>query len=628
MNENLSRRRFLQGACIGVGALTLSGCDDKKPDKKASKKEAFSGKANGLPSCDILIIGSGGAGLRAAVAARKVAPELSVIVATKMMPSRNATCMAEGGINGVTNFSDGDSYKLHAYDTVKGGAYLVDQDAAIKFCELAGKAIAEMDYIGTLFSRNPSGGVDAKKGDIPGGVAQRMMGGASKRRCNYSADKTGHIVMHACFDEAVSNDVKFLMDYELLDIGVEDGKCEGVVLRNLQTGDITPVLCKALVVATGGYTRIFYNRTSVPYIATGDGVAAAVRAGLGFEDPEMIQFHPTGVANGGTLITEAARGEGGYLLNNKGERFMKNYHEKMELAPRDVVARAIETEIREGRGYGEGLGSYVLIDVRHLGKETIMKKLPKIRHTALLFENLDLVEHPVPIRPTAHYSMGGIEVDKFDDMSTKIPGLYVGGEASCVSIHGANRLGGNSLSDAVVTGQLAGKGASAYAKTTSFGSGKNTEELAKKWREKFKKVANGKGEANEMYLLREELGKQNWDNMGIFRTQDKLDALEKVLEDIQARYDKLSVPNANPVMNTAFTDYVELGNLILLSRCACLAARKRLESRGAHTREDYPKRDDVNFLKHSIVTLNDGKLELGYKNVVVTEFSLDGRKPQ
>lgn len=628
MNENLSRRRFLQGACIGVGALTLSGCDDKKPDKKASKKEAFSGKANGLPSCDILIIGSGGAGLRAAVAARKVAPELSVIVATKMMPSRNATCMAEGGINGVTNFSDGDSYKLHAYDTVKGGAYLVDQDAAIKFCELAGKAIAEMDYIGTLFSRNPSGGVDAKKGDVPGGVAQRMMGGASKRRCNYSADKTGHIVMHACFDEAVSNDVKFLMDYELLDIGVEDGKCEGVVLRNLQTGDITPVLCKALVVATGGYTRIFYNRTSVPYIATGDGVAAAVRAGLGFEDPEMIQFHPTGVANGGTLITEAARGEGGYLLNNKGERFMKNYHEKMELAPRDVVARAIETEIREGRGYGEGLGSYVLIDVRHLGKETIMKKLPKIRHTALLFENLDLVEQPVPIRPTAHYSMGGIEVDKFDDMSTKMSGLYVGGEASCVSIHGANRLGGNSLSDAVVTGQLAGKGASAYAKTSSFGSGKNTEELAKKWREKFKKVANGKGEANEMYLLREELGKQNWDNMGIFRTQGKLDALEKALEDIQARYDKLSVPNANPVMNTAFTDYVELGNLILLSRCACLAARKRLESRGAHTREDYPKRDDVNFLKHSIVTLNDGKLELGYKNVVVTEFSLDGRKPQ
>lgn len=575
------------------------------------------GNENGLPSCDVLVIGSGGAGLRAAVAVRKNNPNLTVVVATKMMPSRNATCMAEGGINGVTDFSNGDSYKLHAYDTVKGGAYLVDQDAALKFCELAGKAIFDMDYIGTLFSRTDKGG-----------VAQRFMGGASKKRCNYSADKTGHILMHACLDEAISNGVKFLMDHELLEIGVDEGKCEGVVLRDIQTGEIYPVLCKALVVATGGYTRIFYNRTSTPYIATGDGVAAALRAGLGFEDPEMLQFHPTGVANGGTLITEAARGEGGYLLNNKGERFMKNYHEKMELAPRDVVARAIETEIREGRGYGEGLGSYVLIDVRHLGKEKIMKSLPKIRHTALLFQNIDLVEQPVPIRPTAHYSMGGIEVAKIDDMSTKIPGIFVGGEASCISIHGANRLGGNSLTDAVVTGRLAGMGATNYAKDATFGKGEKTKQLAKMWQDKFKEIANGSGEVHEMYALREELGKQNWDNMGIFRTQAQLDALSAALEDIEARYKNIRIPDNSSVMNTAFTDYVELGNLILLSRCACLAAQNRHESRGAHTREDYPKRDDVNFLKHSIVNLKDGKLELSYKPVVVTEFSLDGRKPQ
>ena len=474
-----------------------------------------------------------------------------------------------------------------------------------------------MDYIGTLFSRTDKGG-----------VAQRFMGGASKKRCNYSADKTGHILMHACLDEAISNGVKFLMDHELLEIGVDEGKCEGVVLRDIQTGEIYPVLCKALVVATGGYTRIFYNRTSTPYIATGDGVAAALRAGLGFEDPEMLQFHPTGVANGGTLITEAARGEGGYLLNNKGERFMKNYHEKMELAPRDVVARAIETEIREGRGYGEGLGSYVLIDVRHLGKEKIMKSLPKIRHTALLFQNIDLVEQPVPIRPTAHYSMGGIEVAKIDDMSTKIPGIFVGGEASCISIHGANRLGGNSLTDAVVTGRLAGMGATNYAKDATFGKGEKTKQLAKMWQDKFKEIANGSGEVHEMYALREELGKQNWDNMGIFRTQAQLDALSAALEDIEARYKNIRIPDNSSVMNTAFTDYVELGNLILLSRCACLAAQNRHESRGAHTREDYPKRDDVNFLKHSIVNLKDGKLELSYKPVVVTEFSLDGRKPQ
>ncbi|KEA46520.1 succinate dehydrogenase [Campylobacter mucosalis] len=609
--QKFTRRDFLQSACIGVSALAVSGSGASVLADEAKDN----GNKKGLPSCDILVIGSGGAGLRAAVAARKANPNLTVVVATKMMPSRNATCMAEGGINGVTDFSNGDSYKLHAYDTIKGGAYLVDQDAALKFTEMAGKVIAELDYTGTLFSRSKDGG-----------VAQRMMGGASKRRCNFSADKTGHILMHSCLDDAISNGVKFLMDHELLEISVENGKSEGAVLRNIQTGEIYPVLCKSLVIATGGYTRIFYNRTSTPYIATGDGVAAALRAGLGFEDPEMIQFHPTGVANGGTLITEAARGEGGYLLNNKGERFMKNYHEKMELAPRDVVARAIEIEIREGRGYGEGLGSYVLCDVRHLGKEKILKALPKIRHTGLLFENIDLVEQPVPIRPTAHYSMGGIEVVKIDDMSTKIPGIYVGGEASCISIHGANRLGGNSLTDAMVTGYLAGVGATNYAKDAKFGNGENASKLAKQWQDKFKDVTSG-GTTEEMYKLREELGRQNWDNMGIFRTQDKLDLLAKNLEEIQAKYDQLKVPNSNPIMNTAFTDYVELGNLILLSRCACLAAQNRLESRGAHTREDYPKRDDVKFLKHSIVTLKDNKLELGYKDVVITEFSLDGRKP-
>ena len=614
MNEKLSRREFLQTACISVGALSLSGAG---VSAAAGETDKSGGNKQGLPSVDVLVVGSGGAGLRAAVAVRKNYPELTVVVATKMMPSRNATCMAEGGINGVTDLNNGDSYKLHAYDTVKGGAYLVDQDAAMKFCELAGKTMAEMDYIGTLFSRSESEG-----------IAQRFMGGASKKRCNFSADKTGHILMHACFDEAVTAGVKFLIDNELLEISAADGKCEGVVLRNIQTGDIYPVLCKALVVATGGYTRIFYNRTSVPFIATGDGVAAALRAGLGFEDPEMIQFHPTGVRNGGALITEAARGEGGYLLNNKGERFMKNYHEKMELAPRDVVARAIETEIREGRGYGEGLGAYVLIDVRHLGKDKILNALPKIRHTAILFEDIDLIEQPVPIRPTAHYSMGGIEVDKFDDMSTKIPGIYVGGEVSCVSIHGANRLGGNSLTDAVVTGKLAGVAAGDYAaKANGYGDGKKADELAQKWREIFKAKTVG-GTTNELYALREELGRQNWDNMGIFRTGEKLDALAKSLDDIQARYDALTIPDSNPVCNTAFTDYVELGNLILLSRCACLAAQKRLESRGAHTREDYPKRDDANFLKHSMVKLNGDKLELEYKDVVVTEFSLDGRKPQ
>ncbi|MCR4941783.1 MAG: FAD-binding protein [Campylobacter sp.] len=611
---NFSRRDFLQSACIGVGALSLGG---GVTSVLASDGKKDSANKQGLPSVDVLIIGSGGSGLRAAVAARKTNPNLSVVVATKMMPSRNATCMAEGGINGVTRFNNGDSYKLHAYDTVKGSAFLADQDNVLKFCELAGQTIAELDFIGTLFSRDEK---DSK-------VAQRMMGGASKKRCNFSADKTGHILMHSALDDAINNGVKFLIDHEMLDLSVEDGKIEGVVLRNIQNGDITPVLCKAVVIATGGYARIFYNRTSNPYITTGDGVAAALRAGLGFEDPEMIQFHPTGVSKGGALITEAARGEGGYLINNKGERFMLNYHEKGELAPRDIVARAIETEIRENRGYGEGLGAYVLVDVRHLGKETIMKKLPKIRHTALLFEDIDLVEQAVPIRPTAHYSMGGIEVSKFDDMSTKISGIFTAGEASCISIHGANRLGGNSLTDAMVTGKLAGVGAVNYAKDASFGSGKKCDEIARKWQAKFKDVANGEGNPSDIYTLREELGSLNWDNMGIFRTGEKLNELYKALESIKQRYESIHIADKNAVMNTAFTDYVELGNMILISQSACLAAIKRTESRGAHTREDYPKRDDENFLKHSIVTLKDGKLDVSYKDVVTGIFSLDGKKP-
>ena len=620
MNQsNFNRRDFLKSACIGVGALSLSGCGDEiKRDENGEPITNF-GNENGLPSIDVLIIGSGGAGLRAAVVVRKKHSNLGVVVVNKGMPSRNATCMAEGGINGVVDFEHGDNHKLHAYDTVKGSDFLGDQDVITKFVEKATEAIHELDYAGMPFSRKDGGD-----------VAARFAGGAKFERYNYAADKTGHAMMHACLDEAISSGVKFLLDNYLLDLSTDGDTCEGVVLLNIRTGDVVPILAKAVVLASGGYTRLFFNRTSVPYIATGDGIAAALRAGLGFSDPEMVQFHPTGIKSGGALITEAARGEGGYLLNNKGERFMKNYHEKMELAPRDVVARAIETEIREGRGYGEGLGAYVLLDVRHLGKDKILKALPKIRHTAILFEGIDLIEEPIPIRPTAHYSMGGIEVSKFDDMSTKISGLYTAGEASCISIHGANRLGGNSLTDAVVTGKLAGLGAADYAsKQEGFGSGKRASELVQKWQVKFKQIANGSGKAGEMYELREELGAQLWDNMGIFRTGEKLDLLSQNLESIRARYDELRVADVNPVMNTAFTDYVELGNLILLARCACLAAQKRLESRGAHTREDYPKRDDKNFLKHSIVTMNDaGELSLGYKEVVVTEFSLDGRKPQ
>ncbi|WP_333805008.1 8-methylmenaquinol:fumarate reductase flavoprotein subunit [Sulfurospirillum sp.] len=614
MTEQFTRREFLQSACITMGALMVS-TGGVESAYAASTTTATSDTK--MPSCDILIIGSGGAGLRAAVAAMKKNPKLSVVVVSKTMPSRSATTMAEGGINGVIDFSKGDSYELHAYDTVKGGDFLVDQDSSIKFCKAAGEAINELDYLGMPFSRTKEGKVKA-----------RPFGGASKVRCNFSSDKTGHIVAHTCLDDAISSGVKFLMDHELLDIGVDNGNCEGAVLRNIRTGDIAPVRAKSVILATGGYTRIFWNRTSTPYISTGDGVAAALRAGVAFKDPEMVQFHPTGVVHGGTLITEAARGEGGYLLNNLGERFMKRYApSKMELGPRDIVARAIETEIREGRAFGHGLEAYVLLDVRHLGKEKIIKDLPQIRHVGKLFENIDLVDQPMIIRPTAHYSMGGIDVAKFDDMSTPVPGLFTAGEASCVSIHGANRLGGNSLSDAVVTGKIAGDGAAAYASKADFSAGKRLHDLASQWNSRFKEVTSGSGDAKQMYAIREELGAQNWDNMGIFRTQSKLTSLGGSLEELQARYNALRIPNPNPVYNTAFTEYVELGNLLLLSQAACLAASERKESRGAHTREDFAKRDDANFLKHSMVTMNaSGKLQMGWKDVEITQFKVEERK--
>ncbi|MGD9595679.1 MAG: FAD-dependent oxidoreductase, partial [Wolinella sp.] len=351
MSEQFTRREFLQSACITMGALAVStsGVD------RAFASSSLPINTSGIPSCDVLIIGSGAAGLRAAVAARKKDPSLNVIVVSKVMPTRSATTMAEGGINGVIDFSEGDSFALHAYDTVKGGDFLVDQDTAMKFAEHAGEAIHELDYIGMPFSRDKNGKVD-----------KRYAGGASKIRCNFSADKTGHILTHTCLDDALKNGVKFLMDHQLLDIGVDNGRCEGVVLRDIRTGTIAPVRAKSVVLATGGYTRVFWNRTSTPYIATGDGAASAMRAGVAFKDPEMLQFHPTGVCHGGVLITEAARGEGGILLNNQGERFMKNYAKKMELAPRDIVSRSIETEIREGRAFGKGMEAYVLLDVTHL----------------------------------------------------------------------------------------------------------------------------------------------------------------------------------------------------------------------------------------------------------------------
>ena len=606
----MNRRTFIKASVVTAGALTFTfGLGGLGSSLWAANNKP-------MLDFDIIVVGSGGAGLRAAVSAMEANPKARVCVVAKTMPTRCATAMAEGGINGVIDFSKGDSYDLHAFDTVKGGDYLVDQDAVLDFCEEAGRTIHALDYLGMPFSRDDAGAPKA-----------RYAGGASKVRCIYSADKTGHIVIQTLFAEALTRGVKFLMDYQLLDIGKGNGALEGVVLRNIRTGEIMPVRAKAVIMASGGYSRVYWNRSSTPYVATGDGPAAALRAGVPMKDPEMTQFHPTGVVHGGVLITEAARGEGGYLVNRLGERFMSRYaKDRMELAPRDIVSRSIESEILAGRAFGEGMEAYVYLDLRHLGEAKIDKDLPLIRHIGKLFEGIDLAKEPMIIRPTAHYCMGGIDVLNYHQMNTLLPGLYAAGEASNVSIHGANRLGGNSLAEASATGNWAGQGAAAYAKGASpAAEGKNLLELCSKWTDHYAKVT-ARTAKTDIFAIRERLGEVMWDNMGIFRTEDNMRQAANELDSLSRAYEDASVPCTNPGYNTLYTQYVELGNLLTCAKAATFAARARQESRGAHCRTDFPKRDDERFLKHSLVTLADGGMKLDWRDVSITKFKPQERK--
>jgi succinate dehydrogenase/fumarate reductase flavoprotein subunit len=555
---------------------------------------------------DVLVVGAGCAGMRAAIEAYDAGANVAVI--SKLHPTRSHSGAAEGGINAALGNAAEDSPEIHAFDTVKGSDYLGDQDAIEIFTREAPGDIYQLEHWGAFFSRM-----------LDGRLAQRPFGAAGSPRTVFAADITGHVLIQVLYEQLVKRDITVYEEYFAWKLVENDGRCQGVICWDLLNGGIKVVGGKTTILATGGQGRI-YRTTTNAYACTGDGAAMALRLGLPLKDMEFMQFHPTTLYPTGILLTEGCRGEGAYLINSEGERFMKTYAPNaMELASRDVVSRAEMTEIDAGRG----INGSVMLDMRHLGAQRIIERLPGSRELSMTFAGLDPIYDPIPVRPGAHYHMGGIETD--NDGATELTGLYAAGEVACVSVHGANRLGGNSLMETITFGRRSGRAAAEWAlsnTTIDVPAGAATD--AERELKGLLDVSTGE----RPWQIRNDLGTSMLDNFGVFRREEQMAKQIEIIGELRERYARgVIVEDKGEVFNSDLVQAIELGNMIDLAACMLQAGIARKESRGAHARPyDYPTRDDEHFMKHSITRwVGDGP-ELSYKDVRYTKYDPMERK--
>lgn len=544
---------------------------------------------------DILIVGAGLAGMRAAVAA---APGLDIAILSKVHPVRSHSVAAQGGINAALNPND--SWESHALDTAKGSYYLGDQDAIEVMCREGPGEIMEMERMGAIFSR-----------DAEGRIAQRPFGGAGYPRTCYAADRTGLALLHAMYEQLLRKGVYVYEEWFVVSLIVEDKVCRGVLAMDTLRGELHAIGARAVIFATGGSGRVYSSSTNA-VINTGDGMSMAYRAGVPLMDMEFVQFHPTTLRETGILITEGARGEGGYLLNTLGDRFMSRYDpDRMELATRDFVSRCEQQEIDEGRG----VNGCVLLDLRHLGRKKIIERLPQIRELAISFVGVDPIESPIPVRPGAHYSMGGIRTNSWCE--TELAGFYAAGECACVSIHGANRLGGNSLLETIVFGKRAGIRTSEYVHTAP--PPRPASDALCEAEEKIQRLLRRKG-GERIGPLHEALGAVMSESLGILRTRENMERAYQKVREIRERYGFIYLQDQGRVMNTELVNALELDSMIDLAETIVAGAIARKESRGSHYRTDFPGRDDSGWLKHTLAYWGDSGPRLEYADVTITRF--------